>query len=49
MEPSHVLAAMGRLTHGNIRIRLYPESTREQVEQMLHALKECVAIQRADL
>jgi len=43
LEPSHVLAAMGRLTHGNLRLRLYPDHTMESVQAMLHALKEVVA------
>ena len=46
LEPSHVLAAMGRLTHGNIRVRLYPELTDEQVDLFLYNLKESVEVQR---
>jgi len=42
LEPSHVLAAMGRLTHGNVRLRLYPHHSMESVQGMLHALKEVI-------
>lgn len=42
MEPSHVLAAMGLLTHGNIRLTLQPQITEEEVDPLLHALKEIV-------
>jgi cysteine desulfurase len=42
LEPSHVLAAMGRLTHGNLRLRLYPHHSMESVQEMLHALKEVI-------
>ena len=40
MEPSHVLAAMGILTHGNVRLTLHPELKDEQVEDFLRVLKE---------
>jgi cysteine desulfurase len=43
LEPSHVLAAMGRLTHGNVRLHLYPDHSIESVRAMLHALKDVVA------
>ncbi len=42
MEPSHVLAAMGLLTHGNIRLTLHPQVAEEDVDQFLHTLKEVV-------
>ena len=42
MEPSHVLAAMGLLTHGNVRLTLHPQTTEEQIDQLLIALKEIV-------
>jgi cysteine desulfurase len=48
LEPSHVLAAMGRLTHGNVRLRIYPEHTLATIEKMLVALKEVVTELRAD-
>lgn len=42
MEPSHVLAAMGLLTHGNVRLTLQPQTTEEQVDQLLVAIKDVV-------
>ncbi|WP_372438322.1 cysteine desulfurase family protein [Cellulomonas fengjieae] len=47
LEPSHVLAAMGALTHGNIRLAL-PRGTRlEDVERFLDELPGIVAGVRA--
>jgi cysteine desulfurase len=43
LEPSHVLAAMGALTHGNVRIAVMPETTDAEVDQLLSALPEVVA------
>ena len=37
-EPSRVLAAMGALTHGNIRLSLGREATRAEVERFLDVL-----------
>jgi cysteine desulfurase len=48
MEPSHVLAAMGLLTHGNVRITLKSSTTSEEVDGLCQALKELVLAQRAD-
>ena len=42
MEPSHVLAAMGLLTHGNIRMNIHLDTTEENVDRFLHLLKEIV-------
>ena len=42
MEPSHVLAAMGLLTHGNVRLTLQPQTTEEEVDLLLRTLKEVV-------
>ena len=42
MEPSHVLAAMGLLTHGNIRLTLHPQMERTSVETFLATLKDLV-------
>ena len=42
MEPSHVLAAMGLLTHGNVRLTLQPQTTEEVVDLFLKMLKEVV-------
>jgi cysteine desulfurase len=48
LEPSHVLAAMGALTHGNVRIGLEPSTTDDDVALLLAALPEAVAEARAD-
>lgn len=42
-EPSRVLAAMGALTHGNLRLSLTRETTREDVERLLAVLPGVVA------
>lgn len=47
MEPSHVLAAMGLLTHGNVRLNLHPQITEDDVASFLIALKEVVTELRA--
>ncbi|NUS72590.1 MAG: aminotransferase class V-fold PLP-dependent enzyme [Corynebacteriales bacterium] len=46
LEPSHVLAAMGALTHGNLRISLHEGNTAEDVERFLAVLPEVVHAQR---
>jgi cysteine desulfurase len=48
LEASHVLAAMGRLTHGNVRIHLYPDHTESDVTSLLQALKEEVTALRGE-
>lgn len=48
LEPSHVLAAMGVLTHGNVRLSLTRESTREDVHAFLAALPDVVRRLRED-
>ncbi len=47
MEPSHVLAAQGVLTHGNVRITLHHELLPEQVDLLLLALAATVEKLRA--
>jgi cysteine desulfurase len=47
LTPSHVLAAMGALTEGNIRVSLPPDATDSQVAQFLVVLEQCVARVRA--
>jgi cysteine desulfurase len=42
-QPSHVLAAMGVLTHGNVRVSLPRGTSAESVEQFLQALPGIVA------
>ncbi|HEY2508522.1 MAG TPA: aminotransferase class V-fold PLP-dependent enzyme [Streptosporangiaceae bacterium] len=46
-QPSHVLAAMGVLTHGNVRLSLPRDVTAESVTQFLAALPATVAAVRA--
>ncbi|MBC7374399.1 MAG: aminotransferase class V-fold PLP-dependent enzyme, partial [Frankiales bacterium] len=38
LEPSHVLAAMGLLTHGNLRVSLGADTTEQDVERFLAVL-----------
>ena len=47
LEPSHVLAAMGLLSHGSIRVSLHRGSTQADVERLLAVLPAVVAEQRA--
>ncbi len=47
LEPSHVLVAMGVLTHGNVRISLHRGSTRADVDALLTELPNVVAKVRA--
>ncbi|MFB8229707.1 cysteine desulfurase family protein [Cellulosimicrobium sp. NPDC055967] len=49
LEPSHVLAAMGVLTHGNVRIALDRSTTEADVDRLLDALPGAVARVRATL
>jgi cysteine desulfurase len=48
-HPSHVLAAMGALTHGNVRIGLTWNSTADEVQRFLAALPPIVAQLRAQV
>ncbi len=43
MEPSHVLAAMGLLTHGNVRMTLRIEHSDQTIESFLLSLKRIVS------
>ncbi len=49
LEPSHVLVAMGVLTHGNVRLTLPVHVTEEDVERLCAALPDAVATVRRDL
>ncbi len=40
--PSHVLAAMGVLTHGNIRITIHPETTQAEINGLISSVKNNV-------
>jgi cysteine desulfurase len=48
-HPSHVLAAMGALTHGNVRIGLTRSTTAGEVDRFLDVLPPLVARVRATL
>jgi cysteine desulfurase len=48
LRPSHVLAAMGVLTHGNVRVSLHPGVTGAEVDRFLAELPETVATLRAE-
>ena len=49
LEPSHVLAAMGALTHGNVRVSVGRETTEDDVERFLELLPGAVERLRARL
>ncbi|MGI9155281.1 MAG: cysteine desulfurase family protein [Marmoricola sp.] len=49
LEPSHVLAAMGALTHGNVRVSLTRDTTAAQVDAFCRALPDVVARLRREL
>ncbi len=42
LEPSHVLAAMGVLTHGNVRISISPGTTAEELDRFATMLAAIV-------
>jgi cysteine desulfurase len=46
LQPSHVLAAMGLPTDGNIRITLHAETTADEVELLINALVDEVQSQQ---
>jgi cysteine desulfurase len=46
-RPSHVLAAMGAVTHGNLRVSLPPEATQADVAGFLDGLPAAIAAARA--
>jgi cysteine desulfurase len=48
LEPSHVLAAMGVLTHGNVRVSLHRGTTEADVDRFLDVLPGVVAGLRRD-
>jgi cysteine desulfurase len=49
LEPSHVLAAMGALTHGNVRLSLTRDASRADVERFLDVLPHVVSSLRAEV
>jgi cysteine desulfurase len=49
LEPSHVLAAMGALTHGNVRISLTRDASATDVDAFCDVLPDVVADLRKDV
>jgi cysteine desulfurase len=49
LEPSHVLAAMGVLTHGNVRVSLGRDTTPDDVDAFLGVLPDVVERIRAEV
>ena len=47
LEPSHVLAAMGVLTHGNIRITIHPDTTQAEIDGLIASVNKNVERLRA--
>lgn len=47
LTPSHVLAAMGVLTHGNVRLSLHAGTSEDEVERFLAVLPDVVTTLRA--
>jgi cysteine desulfurase len=48
LEPSHVLAAMGALTHGNVRVSLGRDTDPDEVERLARELPDVVARLRTE-
>jgi cysteine desulfurase len=48
LRPSHVLEAMGVLSHGNVRVSLPPDVDEADVDRFLAVLPEVVARLRAE-
>jgi cysteine desulfurase len=49
LEPSHVLAAMGALTHGNVRVSVDRSTTEDDIERFLAELPDALERLRARL
>jgi cysteine desulfurase len=49
LRPSHVLEAMGVLSHGNVRVSLHRETAQEEVDRFLAVLPGVVAGLRAEV
>lgn len=45
-QPSHVLAAMGAVTHGNVRVSLPPDVTEADIAEFLRALPAAISLAR---
>jgi cysteine desulfurase len=42
LQPSHVLAAMGMLTHGNVRVTIHSEATETDIDELIGAIIQSV-------
>jgi cysteine desulfurase len=42
MQPSHVLAAMGVLTQGNIRLTIHHATSFDEINQFLNILRQTI-------
>lgn len=49
LAPSHVLAAMGVLTHGNIRVTIHRGTTSQEIDELANAIIESVTAMRAKI
>ncbi len=49
LEPSHVLAAMGALTHGNVRVSLGRDTSAADVDRLLEVLPGVVSSLRSEV
>ena len=49
LEPSHVLAAMGALTHGNVRVSLTRDTSEDDVDALVDLLPDVVGRLRAGI
>ena len=49
LEPSHVLVAMGALTHGNLRVSVQPDTTESDIDAFLDALADSLLTLREGL
>jgi cysteine desulfurase len=49
LEPSHVLAAMGALTHGNVRVSVGRETTDDDVDRLIRVLPQMLRRLRASI
>jgi cysteine desulfurase len=47
MQPSHVLAALGTLTQGNIRLTIHHATSFDDVKNLLEVLEQTIAELRA--
>jgi cysteine desulfurase len=46
LQPSHVLAAMGLPTDGNVRVSIHSDTTEAAVDRLISALKDVVQLQQ---